>query len=55
MDDIERKGDGCIGELGGNIEGDNEAIWNGVNTSTVKGVKKTYDGPSKYSKGPNQR
>ena len=24
----ELEGDACIGELGGNIEGENEAIWN---------------------------
>ena len=54
MDDVERKGDGCIGELDGNIEGENEAIWNGEKSSRAKGAKKTYKGPSKYSKGPSQ-
>jgi hypothetical protein len=50
MNDVERKGDECIGELGDNVEGENEANWNGEKTSRAKGAKKTYEGPSKYSK-----
>jgi hypothetical protein len=40
MNDVERKGDECIGELSGNVEGENEAIWNGEKRLGQKGLRK---------------